>query len=152
MHDIDRRNLKAKLLDRSEYADDGCLMWLGCCGSHGYGQLNFNYQGMTTHRAAYEVFKGPIPTGMMVLHKCDNKRCINPEHLFVGTAQDNVDDMIAKGRGDLQNSLKLDDETVRRIRLDIDTGYSYTTIARRNNTSGATISRIKHGHSYWWVE
>lgn len=132
--------------------DDGCWEWQGCCGSHGYGQMTYKRKGMVTHRAAYEVFCGPIPAGVMVLHKCDYRRCINPSHLFLGTAQDNTNDMIAKGRDDLQNSLKLSDDQVRQIRVMCNNDISQSHIASLFNVAQPTISRVNTKQSYWWVE
>lgn len=79
----------------------GCLLWIGTWTHHGYGQIwaaRNSKRMISTHRAAYELTYGKIPDGMCVLHKCDVRCCINPDHLFLGTDADNVADMIAKGR------------------------------------------------------
>lgn len=68
------------------------------CDAHGYGQLNFNGAITKAHRLSYAAFVGPITGGLFVCHKCDNPKCCNPAHLFLGTQQDNVADMVAKGR------------------------------------------------------
>lgn len=144
--------LKQRLYARTLILDNGCWEWQGCCGSHGYGQMTFKYKGMVTHRASWEVHKGPIPEGKFVCHTCDYRRCINPEHLFLGTAQDNTDDMIAKDRGDLQNSLKLTDEQAKQIRKLYYEDMSQNEIGRLFNVSQATVSRIGTGQSYWWID
>ena len=72
----------------------GCWPFLGKIARNGYGKLGRQY----AHRIAYEKANGPIPAGMVVRHKCDNRRCCNPEHLIVGTQKDNVHDAIARGR------------------------------------------------------
>lgn len=64
----------------------------------GYGKLSLLGRDQAAHRYAYEIFFGPVPRNRLVLHRCDNRRCVNPEHLFVGSAKDNFDDMISKGR------------------------------------------------------
>lgn len=152
MDEQDKERLKNKLLDNSLLLENGCWEWQGCCGSHGYGQMTFMLKGMVTHRASHEVFKGPIPEGKMVCHICDYRRCINPEHLFIGTARDNIHDMIAKGRGDLQNSLKLTDDQARQIKdLYNKRQISQQAIAQQFDTSQATVSRIGTGASYWWI-
>lgn len=143
--------LKQYLLSRSDVVESGCREWQGCCGSHGYGQITFKTKGMITHRAMYEVFFGAIPKGKMVLHKCDNRRCINPEHLFLGTAADNTKDMIAKGRDNLDCNAKLSDEQVREIRELYFTNLSQIEVAKRFDISQATVSRVGTGISYWWV-
>lgn len=58
------------------------------------------------HRVSWELFRGPIPNKLFVLHKCDNKNCINPDHLFLGTAKDNIHDCIRKGRAWFQKGLR----------------------------------------------
>lgn len=77
----------------------GCWTWTGGKLSSGYGRIRMNMKRVRAHRAAWRIAKGEIPTGMSVLHKCDNPACVNPDHLFLGTQQDNLKDMCAKGRG-----------------------------------------------------
>lgn len=82
-----------------------CWEWQLTKDRVGYGRLMVRmgsrdkFRSMSAHRYAYEVFVGEIPEGMNVLHKCDNRACCNPSHLFIGTQQDNMRDMYAKGRG-----------------------------------------------------
>jgi hypothetical protein len=72
-----------------------CWPWTGSCTRHGYGKLSATE---VAHRVAWELTNGPIPSGLCVLHRCDNPPCCNPAHLFLGTRSDNVADMVAKGR------------------------------------------------------
>lgn len=77
----------------------GCWLWTGAVSGNGYG--NFMLDGgeqVTAHRASYLLHCGPIDFGSYVLHRCDNKQCVNPEHLFLGTPKDNTQDMIRKNR------------------------------------------------------
>lgn len=78
-------------------AETGCWEWVSTF-SKGYGQIRMSGKYLYAHRVAYELFKGPITDGLLVCHKCDNPRCVNPEHLFLGTHRDNVVDSINKGR------------------------------------------------------
>lgn len=78
--------------------ESGCWLWTACTNKDGYGAFRFNDRNNLAHRASYEIQTGPIPEGAHVLHKCDNPSCVNPDHLFLGSHQDNMDDMKNKGR------------------------------------------------------
>lgn len=76
--------------------ENGCWLWTGAHGR--YGNLSVNKRHMDAHRFSWLLHRGQIPDGMRVLHSCDVSLCVNPEHLFLGTAKDNTRDMLAKGR------------------------------------------------------
>lgn len=97
---------------------DECWEWKDSLGTTGYGQF-CTYDGqrnhtLKAHRVAYELTNGQIPDGLCVLHRCDNRRCVNPFHLFLGTRGDNWNDMISKGRGTLGITFG-DENPMRRI-------------------------------------
>jgi len=75
-----------------------CWEWSAYRMPNGYGKFKFNDKEGLAHRASWEIHFGPIPEGLFVCHHCDNPGCVRPDHLFLGTPQDNVDDMYAKGR------------------------------------------------------
>lgn len=85
-------------------SDNGCWEWTANGNNYGYGKLRVgsrtdgSRRSIRAHRLAYELACGPIPVGMNVCHRCDNRRCVRPDHLFLGTTQDNIRDRVAKGR------------------------------------------------------
>ena len=75
-----------------------CWLWHGSITRHGYGRFSLGLKWEKAHRAAWRIFRGAIPPGLFVLHRCDEKRCVNPRHLALGTHADNVRDALARGR------------------------------------------------------
>lgn len=84
------------MLDKSSRS--GCWEWTSTKTTKGYGKFSFKNKSVRAHRHAYEIAKGPIPEGMFVLHSCDNRLCCNPDHLRIGTALDNFEDAMSRGR------------------------------------------------------
>ena len=103
---------------------DGCWEFVGLSGKRRSDYAPFSYQGriMAAHRVSWTLEHGEIPTGMCVCHHCDNRRCVRPDHLFLGTAKDNMQDMVKKGRATKANRgsgngmAKLTEEQVYEIR------------------------------------
>jgi hypothetical protein len=85
--------------------ESGCWLWLGAQGRRGYGLVGNSRQKIVrAHRLFYAFYKGEIPAGFFVCHKCDTPMCVNPDHLFVGSPADNVTDMIKKGRSGIDGA------------------------------------------------
>ncbi len=101
-----------------------CWEWNRGLGSHGYGQVYLRRgKPLLAHRVSWEITNGQIPKGLYVLHKCDNKKCVRPDHLFIGTQKDNIRDMFKKGRantrqarGDNNPNIKISDAQVKEIK------------------------------------
>ena len=128
--------------------EGGCHLWTGSRRITGYGQFSVaRSKAKLSHRVAYELYVGPIPPGMFVLHHCDVRTCVNPSHLFIGTHQDNMDDMAAKGtlRGSKNPNAKLDEVKIAGIRRMLDSGVRGREVARKFDVNESVISRIKHG-------
>jgi hypothetical protein len=133
-------------------SDDGCWAWIGMTCRIGYGTIRSGNKMKKCHRVSYELACGPIPDGLKVLHKCDNRICVNPAHLFLGTQRDNIADMVAKGRhirghrasalhkGEANAAAKLKADDVRHIR---DAVGTQDAIAVRYGVSRSLISMIR---------
>jgi hypothetical protein len=105
---------------------DVCWNWTASTNGNGYGQFKVSRtrKNITAHRMSYVLHHGQIPDGLWVLHKCDNRKCVNPDHLFLGDAAANVHDMDAKGRrvvadfkGSKNGRAVLNEEAIAKIRL-----------------------------------
>lgn len=77
---------------------DGCWEWTAATWGKGYGALGIDKHSYSAHRISYQMARGPIPDGLWVLHTCDNPKCVRPDHLWLGTNQDNMTDCLRKGR------------------------------------------------------
>jgi len=128
----------------------GCWLWTGSIRGGGYGDIWDGNRYTYAHRVSWELHKGKIPYGLFVLHKCDTKSCVNPDHLFLGTLSDNMLDAISKGRrhasrGASNESSKLTNEDIRYIRNSLDLQKH---LAKKFKVSQPTISYIKNHKTY----
>jgi hypothetical protein len=129
----------------------GCWDWGKTINTNGYGVFYVaRFRPVAAHRLAYEMAHGPVPDGLCVCHTCDNRKCVNPAHLFLGTNADNVADRESKGRGRPSNpkgsaswAATLDEKKVLAIRKQLSAGGKQTEVAKAFGISQSTISQIK---------
>lgn len=133
---------------------DNCWLWTGARNELGYG--SFGIAGRRTelaHRASWRLSAGEIPAGLLVCHHCDNPPCVRPDHLFLGTNQDNVADQIAKGRrprahGQNNSNAKLTDAEVAEIRTRYGPGVRIVDLAAEYGISKSQIWNIVSGKQW----
>jgi len=123
----------------------GCWLWTGASDGR-YGQAHVNKKPVKAHRLSWILSFGDIPSGLLVLHRCDNPPCVNPAHLFLGTSQDNSDDKHAKGRnrsgiGEKCHTAVLCASLVVEIRRRHQQGESHARLAREFGVSPSSIGR-----------
>ena len=128
-----------------------CWEWVAGKNSNGYGAFMRN----GAHRASYELHIGPIPKGKMVLHRCDNRTCVNPDHLFLGTNDDNMKDMVKKKRqrpcrGEQNGNAKLTKEEALEIRRLYQSGlHTMKSLARMFEVrSPSTVNSVIRGGTW----
>lgn len=149
-----RRPIEDRLRESVEINKNGCWIFQGLLSGSGYGLIGKDtgaYErgkngNQIASRVAWEVWRGEISDGLFVLHKCDTPACINPDHLFLGTQQDNVDDMVRKGRhcyGESVRGSLLTENDVREIRLLYAARKeSQSSMARRFGVSSGAIQAV----------
>lgn len=142
---------KYQFLKKVKKIRNGCWEWQGSL-SHGYGQISYKKKTVRTHRLSYLLFKGEIPDNLIVCHSCDNKKCVKPDHLWLGTWKDNMQDKVRKGRqghhgiiGEKATNAKFTNKQVLEIKAKIKKGIRQADIAREYNVSRRYIHNIKFG-------
>lgn len=133
--------------------NSGCWLWEGAVNPDGYGYLRIARKLTGAHRASWADRNGPIPSGMHVLHRCDVRSCVNPDHLFLGTHADNMADRAAKGRTFFKGKpsknpqAKLTWEMVDRIRATIGV-VSKRKMAKEMGVSAVTIFLVRTNRAW----
>lgn len=139
----------ARYADKASHPD-GCWVWTAYVNPNGYGTLFWEGKKHFAHRISWEAVHGPISPGMFVCHTCDNRRCVNPNHLWLGTQADNVADMVVKGRrqmakGEESGRAVLSENDVRAIRRSKE---NQKTLAAVYGVGKNTIHCIVRGKSW----
>lgn len=142
-----RRGTPENFWNRCSKSEQGCWEWIGSKNEDGYGTLRFVNKHWFAPRLAWTLTYGPILDGLLVCHKCDNPGCIRPDHLFLGTHQDNRDDMVRKGRGPTSEKVrrpkKLNTDQVVQILILGNTGnVRHADIAIQFGVTASVISKI----------
>ena len=147
MLNIEKRFLSKVTID----ATCGCWNWKGSCFDFGYGRFHVKSKSVLAHRWAYSFYKGEIPDKMCVCHTCDNPKCANPDHLFLGTPKTNAEDKVIKNRqarGEKIRKLKLNKEQASEI---ISSDKSLPDLAKQYGVSYGVIWGIKRKKYYKWA-
>ena len=126
--------------------ENGCMVW-NAAKRGGYGRFKSSDKVVSAHRFSYELYEGEIPDGKILLHKCDNPSCVRPDHLEVGTYQDNARDRVSKHRhkvmnGEANGMAKLTEEQVIEIKRKLKKGYYCDDLANEFQVDHTTISKI----------
>jgi hypothetical protein len=140
--------LKAKLAPQDPVT--GCIEWTGT-RNRGYGYIRRDGKTIRAHRLAYELKHGPIPKGLYVCHRCDNRSCCNTDHHFLGTNADNMADRNAKGRqakGERSGGAKLTEADVLEIRRRLAAGESQLEISKAFGITRQHVGYIKSGKTW----
>lgn len=139
-----KRSLEERLREKvTEDTNTGCWLWGGTLNDSGYGIIMIDGSVQRAHRVSYEVFKRERPGSKQVCHSCDNPRCINPDHLWLGTHNDNIQDAVKKGRmhlGEKHGMAKLTENDVREIR---NSPLSGVELAKKFKVGNMTISNVR---------
>lgn len=142
--------LRSRLVERAISQQSGCIEWQGCLTKNGYGQIRVRQPAnklMLAHRLAWTLKYGCISPGFDVCHKCDNRKCINVDHLFIGTRSENMQDMVSKGRqadtrGEKSGKAKLDSQAIGEVKRLCLSGVTQAKVALMYGVHAAHISRI----------
>lgn len=125
-----------------------CWFWRGGRYSNGYGEAKLNGKQITAHRLSFILHHGEIPEDACVLHKCDMRSCVNPEHLYLGDRKQNSKDMVSRKRslkGEKQPMAKLTQDNIAEIKILRALGYKLVDIAKKYKVCHSTISLILSG-------
>lgn len=148
LNEKDKLNKLSDSFNKKVVKKNGCWDWNGYVLKTNYSLIRYGNTKIQSHRASWMIHVGEIPENLCVLHKCDNRRCTNPDHLFLGTRKENSTDMVNKGRslkGIKHNRNKLSEDDVRSVRKLINYGVNDSIISKFFSVTPASIWFIKNG-------
>lgn len=126
----------------------GCWLWMGVLDRGGYAKVSASHRTERASRMSWEVANGPIPDGLFACHRCDNRACVNPDHLFLGTHRDNMRDMASKGRsarGERNVGAKLCEKDISEIHEMFRAGATTSDVAKRFGVRQESANKIARG-------
>lgn len=134
--------------------NSGCWLWDATCDADGYGRIRRDGSTERAHRVSWSLYRGDLPDGVHVLHRCDTPQCVNPNHLFLGDNAKNIEDKRMKGRcnspsGERQGLCRLTAQKVRAIREDL---RSETMTAAAYGVSPTTVGDIRRGRTWRHIQ
>jgi hypothetical protein len=144
-------DIKERFMRHVNVTLNSCWLWTGQLDSCGYGTFSGTKLGVRAHRISWKLYRGDIDTKTCVLHKCDTRNCVNPDHLFLGTRGDNNKDKTLKNRavrGEKVFCAKLTEKKVLEIRA---ANEDWIELAKKYGVSVWTINNIKSGHTWKWL-
>lgn len=149
-----KKNVKDRFMEKVNLPEDSnkCWEWTAYIYPNGYGMFCLNSKNTTAHRASYILFRGNFDPMLQVCHTCDNRKCVNPNHLFIGTTQMNTCDRHRKGRsaaGETSGKNILMEADVREIKASFETQLS---LSKRFGVSRSAIALIKCGINWKCVQ
>lgn len=137
--------IKKRFYEKVKISETGCYEWVGTTQSNGYGRFSFLGKSIYAHRFAALLKFGILINNKDICHICDNRKCVNPEHLFIGTRKENMEDCKKKSRqakGEML-SKKLTDKKVKEIKILISQKQNILEISKKYGVSKTAISNIK---------
>lgn len=135
------KTTEERFKEKVKLVESGCHEWQSTIHRDGYGKFWLDGAQVASHRVSYMITKGDVPEGKMVLHRCDNRKCVNPDHLYAGTASQNVRDKIERFKG-MWGFMKFPYETVLEVRYLREKGLTQAKIAELTGVSQPHVSQM----------
>lgn len=138
------KTTEERFKEKVKLVESGCHEWQSTIHRDGYGKFWLDGRQIAAHRVSYMIANGGIPNGLMVLHKCDNRKCVNPCHLYAGTPSQNVRDKLERFKG-MWGFMKHPYEKVLEVRSLYESGLTQTRVAEITGVSQSHVSKMVRG-------